>query len=209
MAELDLNNVDAMYYDVLREIGNIGAGNAATALATMIGTKVDMKVPKVELVEFSEMGEALGGEEQIMAGIYLQISGDITGSIMFLLEEKSAHDLVARLMGGGEAVFEKGQPFNEMEQSALSEIGNIIVGSYLNSLSMLTGLKIVESVPSLAMDMAEALLSVPAIEFGMVGDKMLLIQTSFSEDTDLNGYFVLTPDLESYGKLLKALGVMQ
>jgi chemotaxis protein CheC len=209
MAELDLNNVDAMYYDVLREIGNIGAGNAATALATMIGTKVDMTVPKVELVEFSEMGEALGGEEQIMAGIYLQISGDITGSIMFLLEEKSAHDLVSRLMGGGEAVFEEGQPFNEMEQSALSEIGNIIVGSYLNSLSMLTGLKIVESVPSLAMDMAEALLSVPAIEFGMVGDKMLLIQTSFSEDTELNGYFVLTPDLESYGKLLKALGVMQ
>ena len=96
-----------------------------------------------------------------------------------------------------------------MEQSALSEIGNIIVGSYLNSLSMLTGLKIIESVPSLAMDMAEALLSVPAIEFGMVGDKMLLIQTSFSEDTELNGYFVLTPDLESYGKLLKALGVMQ
>ncbi|MBQ1881300.1 MAG: chemotaxis protein CheC [Lachnospiraceae bacterium] len=209
MAELDLNNVDAMYYDVLREIGNIGAGNAATALATMIGTKVDMTVPKVELVEFSEMGEALGGEEQIMAGIYLQISGDITGSIMFLLEEKSAHDLVSRLMGGGEAVFEEGQPFNEMEQSALSEIGNIIVGSYLNSLSMLTGLKIIESVPSLAMDMAEALLSVPAIEFGMVGDKMLLIQTSFSEDTELNGYFVLTPDLESYGKLLKALGVMQ
>ena len=209
MAELDLNNVDAMYYDVLREIGNIGAGNAATALATMIGTKVDMTVPKVELVEFSEMGEALGGEEQIMAGIYLRISGDITGSIMFLLEEKSAHDLVSRLMGGGEAVFEEGQPFNEMEQSALSEIGNIIVGSYLNSLSMLTGLKIIESVPSLAMDMAEALLSVPAIEFGMVGDKMLLIQTSFSEDTELNGYFVLTPDLESYGKLLKALGVMQ
>ncbi|MBO6147388.1 MAG: chemotaxis protein CheC [Lachnospiraceae bacterium] len=209
MSELDLNNVDAMYYDVLREIGNIGAGNAATALATMLGTKVDMTVPKVELVDFSDMGETLGGEEQIMAGIYLQISGDITGSIMFLLEEKSAHELVAHLMGTGDASFEEGQPFTEMEQSALSEIGNIIVGSYLNSLSMLTNLKIIESVPSLAVDMAEALLSVPAIEFGMVGDKMLLIQTSFSEDTALNGYFVLVPDLPSYSKLLQALGVMQ
>ena len=138
MSELDLNNVDAMYYDVLREIGNIGAGNAATALATMLGTKVDMTVPKVELVDFSDMGETLGGEEQIMAGIYLQISGDITGSIMFLLEEKSAHELVAHLMGTGDASFEEGQPFTEMEQSALSEIGNIIVGSYLNSLSRLT-----------------------------------------------------------------------
>ena len=209
MSELDLNNVDAMYYDVLREIGNIGAGNAATALATMLGTKVDMTVPKVELVDFSDMGETLGGEEQIMAGIYLQISGDITGSIMFLLEEKSAHELVAHLMGTGDASFDEGQPFTEMEQSALSEIGNIIVGSYLNSLSMLTNLKIIESVPSLAVDMAEALLSVPAIEFGMVGDKMLLIQTSFSEDTALNGYFVLVPDLPSYSKLLQALGVMQ
>lgn len=209
MSELDLNNVDDMYYDVLREIGNIGAGNAATALATMLNTKVDMTVPKVALVEFSEMGETMGGEEQIMAGIYLSISGDITGSIMFLLEEKSAHDLVAKLMGTGDSDFVEGQPFNEIEQSALSEIGNIIVGSYLNSLSMLTNLKIIESVPSLAVDMAEALLSVPAIEFGMVGDQMLLIQTSFSEDTELNGYFVLVPDLPSYSKLLKALGVMQ
>ena len=209
MAELDLNNVDAMYYDVLREIGNIGAGNAATALATMLNTKVDMTVPKVALVEFSEMGETMGGEEQIMAGIYLSISGDITGSIMFLLEEKSAHELVAHLMGMSGTDFVEGQPFSEMEQSALQEIGNIIVGSYLNSLSMLTNLKIIESVPSLAVDMAEALLSVPAIEFGMVGDQMLLIQTSFSEDTELNGYFVLVPDLASYGKLLTALGVMQ
>ncbi len=209
MAELDLNNVDDMYYDVLREIGNIGAGNAATALATMLNTKVDMTVPKVALVEFSEMGETMGGEEQIMAGIYLSISGDITGSIMFLLEEKSAHELVARLMGMSNSDFVEGQPFNEIEQSALNEIGNIIVGSYLNSLSMLTNLKIIESVPSLAVDMAEALLSVPAIEFGMVGDQMLLIQTSFSEDTELNGYFVLVPDLPSYTKLLKALGVMQ
>ncbi len=209
MAELDLNNVDDMYYDVLREIGNIGAGNAATALATMLNTKVDMTVPKVALVEFREMGETMGGEEQIMAGIYLSISGDITGSIMFLLEEKSAHELVAKLMGTSAGDFVEGQPFNEIEQSALSEIGNIIVGSYLNSLSMLTNLKIIESVPSLAVDMAEALLSVPAIEFGMVGDQMLLIQTSFSEDTELNGYFVLVPDLPSYTKLLKALGVMQ
>ena len=209
MAELDLNNVDAMYYDVLREIGNIGAGNAATALATMLNTKVDMTVPKVALVEFSEMGETMGGEEQIMAGIYLSISGDITGSIMFLLEEKSAHELVAKLMGTTADDFVEGQPFSEIEQSALSEIGNIIVGSYLNSLSMLTNLKIIESVPSLAVDMAEALLSVPAIEFGMVGDQMLLIQTSISEDTELNGYFVLVPDLPSYGTLLRALGVMQ
>ncbi len=206
MAELDLNNVDDMYFDVLKELGNIGAGNAASSLATMLQTKVDMKVPRVELLDFSELGEAMGGEEQIMAGIYLLVQGDITGSIMFLLEERSAHTLVSKLMGtppGDHA------GFDEMESSALKEIGNIITGAYLNSLSAITNLTITESIPSLAVDMAGAILSVPAIEFGMVGDKMLLIQTSFTDDEELNGYFILVPDLPSYSKLLQALGVMQ
>ncbi len=206
MAEFDLNNVDDIYFDVLKELGNIGAGNAASSLAQMLQTKVDMKVPRVELLDFSELGEAMGGEEQIMAGIYLLVQGDITGSIMFLLEERSAHTLVAKLMGtsaGDHA------GFDEMESSALKEIGNIITGAYLNSLSAITNLTITESIPSLAVDMAGAILSVPAIEFGMVGDKMLLIQTSFTDDEELNGYFILVPDLPSYSKLLQALGVMQ
>lgn len=202
MADLDLNKVEGIYYDVLKEIGNIGAGNAATALASMLSQKVDMKVPRVELLDFKELGEAMGGEEQIMAGIYLRIEGDLQGSIMFLLEEKSAYTLVGRLMGT------QVSELDEMAQSALKEIGNIITGSYLNSLSTLTNLTITESVPDLAVDMAGAILSVPAIEFGMVGDKMLLIQTAFTDDEEINGFFILVPDLPSYGKLLKALGVM-
>ena len=99
MAKVDLNNMEGVYFDVLREIGNIGAGNATTALAQMLNTKVDMHVPKVDLLEFSEVGEAMGGEEQIMAGIYLIVEGDISGSIMFLLEKSSAKALVAKLMG--------------------------------------------------------------------------------------------------------------
>ncbi|MCR4744383.1 MAG: chemotaxis protein CheC [Lachnospiraceae bacterium] len=207
MADFNLDNVDNMYFDVLREIGNIGAGNAATSLAKMLSTKVDMKVPRVELLDFKEVGDAMGGAEQIMAGIYLAVDGDINGSIMFLLEEKSAHVLVSKLMGGMQ--MEEHEGFNEMETSALKEIGNIITGAYLNSLSELTKLTIVESIPDLTIDMAGAILSVPAVEFGMVGDKLLMIQTSFTDDVDLNGYFILVPDVPSYGKLLKALGVMQ
>ena len=205
MAKVDLNNMEGVYFDVLREIGNIGAGNATTALAQMIGTKVDMHVPKVDLLEFSEVGEAMGGEEQIMAGIYLVVEGDISGSIMFLLEEASAHVLVSKLMGG----METGEPgqFSEMELSALKEIGNIITGAYLNSLSTITNLKIFPSVPDLTIDMAGAILSVPAIEFGTLGDKILLIQTQFTDDYELDGYFILVPDLESYAKILKALGL--
>lgn len=207
MADFDLEHVDDVYFDVLREIGNIGAGNAATSLAQMLSSKVDMKVPKVELLDFNQIGDAMGGEEQIMAGIYLVVEGDISGSIMFLLEEASAHVLVSKLMGG----METGEPgqFTEMELSALKEIGNIITGAYLNSLSSLTGLTITESIPDLTIDMAGAILSVPATEFGMLGDKLLMIQTAFTDDVELNGYFILVPDLPSYGKLLKALGVMQ
>jgi chemotaxis protein CheC len=204
MAKIDLNNMEGVYFDVLREIGNIGAGNATTALAIMIGTKVDMRVPKVGLMEFKEIGAEMGGEETIMAGIYQQIRGDISGSIMFLLEEKSARVLVSKLMG---VESNSSEPFNEMEISALQEIGNIITGSYLSSLSTLTNMTIDASVPSLCIDMCEAILSVPAIEFAELGDKMLLIKTEFSDDVKLEGYFILVPDLTSYEKILTSLGM--
>ena len=205
MADFDLEHVDDVYFDVLREIGNIGAGNATTALAQMLNTKVDMHVPKVDLIGFSEIGEVMGGEEQIMAGIYLVVEGDISGSIMFLLEKSSAKALVARLMGTGNDSADG--DFDEMELSALKEIGNIITGSYLSSLSTLTNLTIYPSPPDIAIDMCGAIMSVPAIEFGTLGDKMLLIATEFTDDVKLEGYFILVPDLESYDKILTSLGM--
>lgn len=201
--EYSLENVTEKYYDVLKELGNIGAGNATTALAQMLQCKVDMKVPQVRLLDFSNVGEVMGGEEQIVAGIYLAVEGDISGSIMFMLEMNAAKQLVSKLMGTPVSEEE----FSEMEISAMKEIGNIITGAYLNSLSTLTNLRIIPSVPDLAIDMLNAILSVPAIEFGVIGDKILLIQTSFTDDSDLNGYFILLPDLESYEKILKSLGL--
>lgn len=203
MADLNLETMSQEYYDVLKELGNIGAGNATTALAQMIGCKVDMSVPQVKLLDFSEVATLMGGEEQIMAGIYLAVEGDITGSIMFLLEKDSARHLVGKLMG----MTVDGDDFSEMEMSALQEVGNIITGSYLNSLSMMTNLTILPSIPSLAIDMAGAILSVPAIEFGVLGDNILLIQTQFFDEIQLDGYFILIPDLESYGKILSSLGI--
>ncbi|MBP5660031.1 MAG: chemotaxis protein CheC [Lachnospiraceae bacterium] len=204
MDDLSLENMSTQYYDVLKEIGNIGAGNATTALAQMLQCKVDMKVPQVKLLDFGEVGALMGGEEQIMAGIYLCVEGDITGSIMFLLKKDAAKHLVAKLMG----MELPGDDLDEIGTSALKEIGNIITGAYLNSLSTLTNLKIYPSVPDLTIDMAGAILSVPAIEFGTLGDKILLIQTQFTDDCELDGFFILVPDLESYGKILGALGIM-
>ena len=203
MGEITLEKMSDEYFDVLKEIGNIGAGNATTALAQMMQCKVDMAVPQVKLLEFKELGEIMGGEELIMAGIYLGIEGDITGSIMFLLEKQAARHLVSKLMGIASEVEE----VTDMEFSALKEVANIITGAYLNSLSGLTNLCIYPSVPDLCVDMAGAILSVPAIEFGALGDKMLLIQTQFFDEMILDGYFILIPDLESYGKILSALGL--
>lgn len=196
-------NFNDQYYDVLKEIGNIGAGNATTALSQMLNTRVDMAVPKVRLMEFKEVGDSMGGEDQLVAGIYLAVEGDVTGSIMFIQRKESARNMVSKLMG----MELEGDDFSEMELSALKEIGNIITGAYLNSLSTLTNLCIYPSVPELCIDMAAAIMSVPAIEFGTIGDRILMIQTDFADDADMSGYFILMPDEVSYDKILNALGV--
>ncbi|MBN2898307.1 MAG: chemotaxis protein CheC [Clostridia bacterium] len=190
--------------DVLREVGNIGAGNAATALAKMINKKVDMNVPKVNVMDLPEVPELLGGAEKEVCGIFFKLDGDIEGSIMFVLNIQSALNLVNLLMPRDD------NTFDEFTFSALQEIGNILSGSYISSLSGLTNLNIHISVPSLAIDMAGAILSVPAIQFGLMGDTILIIENQFIEEDiakSVQGYFFLIPEIDSYEKLLNSLGV--
>ena len=199
MGDLSLEKVSETYLDVLKEIGNIGAGNAMTALSQMLNCKVDMKVPQVKLLDFNEVGALMGGEEQVMVGVFLGVEGDITGSMMFLVEQGSAKHLLHKIMG--DMVQQEG--FSEIEFSAM----HIITGAYLNSLSMMTNLTIIPTPPSLTLDMAGAILSVPAIEFGTLGDKILLIQSQFYDEVEIDGYFILVPDIESYPKILTSLGI--
>ena len=203
----DKNNesMDDIEFDVLTEIGNIGAGNATTALSQLINARIDMRVPKVELLTFAELAEVIGGAETLVAGILLSLEDDIQGSMLFILESNAARLLVQQLMGCKDDSTEQ---FTEMETSALQEIGNIISGAYLSAISSLTNMLITASVPSLAFDMAGAILSVPAIEFGKLGDKALLIESQFKDmDVDISGYFILIPTLDSYSKILKSLGL--
>lgn len=204
MGNITLEAMSQQYYDVLKELGNIGAGNAMTALSQLLQCKVDMKVPQVKLLEFADVAGTMGGEEQIMAGVFLGVEGEISGSMMFLVEDGAARHLIERMMG----MSLPDACWDEMSISALKEVGNIITGAYLNSLSTLTNLKIYPTVPELAIDMAGAILSVPAIQFGIVGDKILLIQSQFSDEVEINGYFILMPDLESYDKILRSLGIV-
>ena len=154
------------------------------------------------MMEFKDVGALLGGEEQELAGAYLSVEGDITGSILFLVQKEVALHLVSKLMGGM-----GGDEFGEMERSAFKEISNIVTGSYLNALSTMTNMCIYPSIPDLAIDMAGAILSVPAIEFGIMGDKILLIQSQISDEIEMDGFFVMIPDMESYAKILRALGI--
>ncbi len=204
MGNMTLEDVNSMYLDVLKEIGNIGAGNATSAIAGMLGIKVDMNVPNARLMEVSQLGMAVGAEDETIVGIFLEVENDIEGSMMFLLDIPSAWYLVNKLM-----MTDRGPetPFGEMELSALKEIGNIIAGSYLSALSSLTKLVILPSVPYIAVDMAASILSVPAIQFGQFGDNALLIQTEICADVAINGYFILMPEQESYEKILSALGI--
>lgn len=205
MDRVNFSGLNDIQYDVLKEIGNIGAGNATTALSQLINSKIDMKVPKVELIEIEKLSDIVGGAEVLVVGILFTLSGEVDGMMMFVLEQASAHYLVNILMNKN---FNDISDFTEMEYSALNEIGNIITGAYLSSLSTLTSLCITASVPYMSNDMAGAILSVPAIEFSKLGDKALLIQSQFCEDeTEVNGYFILIPTLDSYDKILSSLGI--
>ena len=208
MAKINLDGLNSMQYDVLREIGNIGAGNATTALSKMINSKVDMKVPKVNLLGFSEVASHIGSEEEPMVGILLSLSDDVSGMMLFMLDLDSARKMVnSLLVNMGVNALEEDEEFNEMHLSALNEIGNIITGAYLSALSDLTKLSINASVPIMQVDMAGAILSIPAVEFSKIGDKVLFIETTFNEESDINGYFMLIPELESYDVILESLGI--
>lgn len=191
--------------DVLKEVGNIGAGHAATALSKLLDKPVDMLVPKVRMVEFEEIADSVGGAEQVVIAIFLRVEGETPGNLFFILTLDSAKKLLRNLVGI-EVVDD--EHYSEMEISALNEIGNILAGSYLSSLADFTQLYMSPTVPSLAMDMAGAILSYGLLQFGQMGDHALLIDTKFLDgNEEVEGHFFLIPDPESFDKIFAALGV--
>ncbi len=204
-----IKNITEFQLDVLREIGNIGAGNAATALSKLLNKQVDMNVPRVLVLPFHEISEFVGGEECLIITVFLRIEGDVPGNMFFILNQDAAKVLAKELVCD-EADQDAGL-FSEIELSALQEIGNILAGSYLTSLSDLTKLNLQPSVPALAIDMAGAILSYGLIELGRSGDYALVIDTRIEPSPDISsqlaGHFFLLPDPESFEKLFSSLGV--
>ncbi|HML37296.1 MAG TPA: chemotaxis protein CheC [Bacillota bacterium] len=204
-----LNNYDElndMQLDVLREIGNIGAGNAATALATILNEKVEISLPQVRITDFDTAVNALGGAETMTVGVLVNFSGEASGMIMFLLNIDDAKGVTSILLQENEDG-EDGQ-LSDMKLSAIKEIGNILGSSYINSISTLTGLRINVSIPYVAIDMAGALMSVPIIEFGSVGDKVMFIEESFSaEENKLTSNIIMFAEIETLKIIMERLGL--
>lgn len=197
---------EAFELDVLKEVGNIGAGNAATALSRLLDKPVDMAVPKVSLLPFEEIADRVGGSEQIVIAVFLRVEGEAPGNMFFIIEEESARRILRQLLAMN---IEEQEGYSEMELSALCEIGNILAGSYLSSLADFTQLSMAPSVPAIAVDMAGAVLSYGLMQYGEMGDSALLIETTFLEDRQsLEGHFFLIPDPESFEKIFRALGVV-
>lgn len=203
----EILRLSAMQMDALREIGNVGAGNAATALSQIINRKIDMTVPQVSIMPLGDVPDVVGGPDAMVAGVYFRVFGPAPGSILFLLPRESAFSLVDMLMGR-----EKGQTqsLDSLDESALMEIGNILAGAYLNALSYFTKFTLLPSIPALAVDMAGAILSIILIQIGQMGDHALVIETEFSSaGGGVKGHFFLIPDPGSLNVILTAIGVKE
>jgi len=202
---LNYNELNEMHLDVLKEIGNIGAGNAATALSQMLSKRVDMNVPEVSILKYDDAIESIGGAENVVTGILVSFDGDIDGVILFLLKKEFVHLVLNSLMGTELCNFEE---ISEMELSALSEIGNIMVSSYVNSIASLTNMKIDITVPSLNIDMAGALLDAVTAEFAEVADKVVFIKEKyFCDEETIYSNMLLLPSMSSLTILLKGFGI--
>lgn len=194
--------------DVFREISNIGSGSAACALATMINETVEVGVPKCDVIKFDDITNSYKTPETIVVGGVLQFEGDLDGFIMIIMDVKSAIDLINNLcfldIKHDEIEYEE-----LMEQlSFVSEIWNILGGSYLSAISNLSGLTIYPSVPYFTLDMVMAVMNLPISLYGTVSDTILSIETDFfSKNLSFGGKCYLVPTIESCNKLLSSLGL--
>lgn len=205
----DDRKITLLHLDILKEIGNIGAAHAATALSNLLNKKIDMHVPKVDMVTFHEMMELAGGAETVVVGVYLRIEGDAEGSMFFILPIEQANRIIRGLLDDNNFDF-RGDSVTELGLSAMQEIGNILSGSYLSALSDFTGLKICPTVPGLSIDMFGAIISAGLIEISQVSDEVIVINTSISEEglaNETRGRFLLLPDPNSFNSIFEALGV--
>ncbi|HLV10773.1 MAG TPA: chemotaxis protein CheC [Halanaerobiales bacterium] len=198
-----LKKLSGIQKDALKEIGNVGAGNAATAFAQFLECKINMTVPSVSIMPISDVPEITGGIEKKIVSVLLKVLGEAPGSILLLFSEDSCENLLELILNEKYNI----NDFREVEISAIKEIGNILSGSYLNAINHMTGLNLFQSLPAFSYDMAGAILSSSMITLSLQSDYALLIETTFiNGNSEIEGYFFLMPDPGSLEKILGGLG---
>lgn len=203
----DYTDLTVLQLDALKEISNIGAGNAATSLSQMLGRQIGMAVPVAKIAQFSEIMDVIGGAETEVVGGYLRVEGQgMSMGILFIVPKGQIFHFLDLLFGNPEGTL---CSWDEMMCSAFKEVVNILAGSYLNALAMITAKTFTPSVPAMAIDMAGAILGEVLQEIGEISDYALVVENVFIEkERQIKGHFFLLPEPDTLEELLISLGVL-
>lgn len=201
----DYDEMGESALDVMREVGSIGTGNAATAISSLLQTDVRITLPSVKILGFNEAAQFLGDPEELVAAVLVEMSGEIKGIMLFLLKMDFINAVTETMLNRKIKDYAE---LDEMSVSALTEVGNIIISSYVNALSGLSGMEIDLSVPAISINMLGGVLSVPIIEFGYETNKIMMITGNFIlGQHKLDSTLLMLPDIQSLNKLLKKLAI--
>ena len=200
-------NFEQEKLNVFREISNIGSGNASTSLAQMLNEIVDIGIPNSDLREFSDITNSYSSPEELVVGTVLQISGDLEGFIMVIMDVDSTLTLLSRLLGRKIECDKENYEELYKELNSVGEVCNIFCGTYLTAMSDMTGLTIDQSIPYFSVDMVMAIMNLPASLYGGESDSILCIETEFfTLDREIEGKYYFIPKVESCNTLLSKLG---
>lgn len=201
-----------MQLDAIREVGNIGTGNAATALSQLLSCMIDMDVPKVKLVSIYDLAQHYGEPDQQVAAVFVRSLGGFDCSLIFIQDEEDARMMVELLLKQQFGDYMPQDIPQELSDSALSEVGNIILSSFLNAINILLGSQHQISVPGVAHDMLSSILDVVASIFGQMGEMALMVNTELriggTDDSTISGNIVMIPDPDALEVLLRKLKVL-
>ena len=191
--------------DVMKEIGSIGTGHAATALSKLLQREVRITIPKVQILDFDGAVKRIGKEEEIIGATLVQMSGDLDGLMLFLYDKRFARKMLKKLL---QTEYKDFDAMDDMAFSALKEVGNIIICSYINAFSQLVHVDLHLSVPSSTVNMLGGILTVPMAEFGYESDKLMYSNADFLMDgKSLPSWLLMLPDIHSLNTIFEKLGV--
>lgn len=192
--------------DVMREIGSIGTSHAATALSKMLQKEIRITIPQINILGYNEAVKRIGDVEEVVAATLVKMDGDVEGVMLFLFNLDFANTVLEKLIGKEYTSYDE---LDDLALSALTEVGNIMISSYINAFSKLADVDIGVSVPSSTINMLGGILTVPMVEFGYETDKLMYNNADFvMEDKKQSVWLLMLPDIKSLNHILEKLGVL-